>query len=123
MSASRHSSRTRSGIEDSVSGDVYRDLSTDCSIRAGSAVGLVPENAGVSIIDSGRARFNWQDRKRADLKHQAESCQRCSMTDVCEGVWAGPGLRLPLHTPGLTSRTRSSTFTARWFLSATRTRS
>lgn len=47
------------------------------------------ENSGVSIIDSGRARFNWQDRKRADLKHQAESCQRCSMTDVCEGVWAG----------------------------------
>ncbi|MBK7151567.1 MAG: radical SAM protein [Sandaracinaceae bacterium] len=75
-------------------GDIYRDLSTDCSIREGSPAGGSPAgvgrtNEGVSIIDNGRARFNWQDRKRADLKHQAESCQRCSMTDVCEGVWAG----------------------------------
>lgn len=71
-------------------GDVYRDLSTDCSVRAdGGGVGDPPPRHGVSIVENGRARFNWQDRKRSDLKHQAASCQRCSMTDVCEGVWAG----------------------------------
>lgn len=69
-------------------GDVYRDLSTDCSIRSPSQEES-PQRWGVSVVDSGRARFNWQDRKRADLKHQADSCQRCSMTNVCEGVWAG----------------------------------
>ena len=70
-------------------GDIYRDLSTDCSIRAGSAVGLVPENAGVSIIDSGRARFNWQDRKRFDLKNAPDACQTCTKVHLCEGVWRG----------------------------------
>ncbi|MCA9536034.1 MAG: radical SAM protein [Myxococcales bacterium] len=71
-------------------GDVYRDLSTDCSVRSPNRGPGGPVGAyGVSVVNEGRARFNWQDRKRADLKHQAESCQRCSMTDVCEGVWSG----------------------------------
>ena len=39
--------------------------------------------------EGGRSRFNWQDRKRYDLKHHMDSCQRCAMTDVCEGVWNG----------------------------------
>ena len=63
-------------------GDIFRDLSTDCSIRA--------ENEfGVADFDGKRARFNWQDRKRYDLKHHMEACSRCSMSDVCEGVWRG----------------------------------
>jgi MoaA/NifB/PqqE/SkfB family radical SAM enzyme len=72
-------------------GDVYRDLSTDCSVRADNAgpEGGGRKTHGVSAIQQGRARFNWQDRKRADLKYQAPSCQRCSMNSVCEGVWSG----------------------------------
>lgn len=71
-------------------GDVYRDLSTDCSVRAdGGGTDNAARREGVSAIEHGRARFNWQDRKRADLKHQAPSCERCSMRDVCEGVWGG----------------------------------
>lgn len=64
-------------------GDVFRDLSTDCSIRSG---GL---DHGVSRIEGGRARFNWQDRKRFDLKEHAAACDDCELTDVCEGVWHG----------------------------------
>jgi MoaA/NifB/PqqE/SkfB family radical SAM enzyme len=64
-------------------GDVYRDLSTSCSIR-----GEGPD-IGVSKVEGGRARFNWQDRKRYDLKHHLETCSRCELTDVCEGVWKG----------------------------------
>lgn len=61
----------------------YRDLSTDCSIRSeGSSEGQV-------TVDSGRARFNWQDRKRHDLKGHPRACDSCSRTDVCEGVWQG----------------------------------
>lgn len=63
-------------------GDVYRDLSTDCSIRAESEY-------GVASLEDGRARFNWQDRKRYDLKHHMASCAKCALTDVCEGVWNG----------------------------------
>jgi hypothetical protein len=63
-------------------GDVFRDLSTDCSIRADGA-------HGVAAHEEGRARFNWQDRKRFDLKHHLEQCTRCALTDVCEGVWRG----------------------------------
>lgn len=63
-------------------GDVFRDLSTDCSIRAEG-----PD--GIATFEGGRSRFNWQDRKRYDLKHHMDSCQRCAMTDVCEGVWNG----------------------------------
>lgn len=63
-------------------GDIFRDLSTDCSIRADG-------DGGVATYEGGRARFNWQDRKRYDLKHHMDACSRCSMTDVCEGVWRG----------------------------------
>jgi MoaA/NifB/PqqE/SkfB family radical SAM enzyme len=63
-------------------GDVFRDLSTDCSIRAESEY-------GVASFEGGRARFNWQDRKRFDLKHHMSPCEKCAFTDVCEGVWRG----------------------------------
>jgi MoaA/NifB/PqqE/SkfB family radical SAM enzyme len=66
-------------------GDVYRDLSTDCSIRSGNVDGI----DGVSNVEGGRARFNWQDRKRMDLKMQMKSCQACVFNRVCEGVWRG----------------------------------
>ncbi len=64
-------------------GDIYRDLSTDCSIRNEGF------DVGVAQVDERRARFNWQDRKRFDLKRHLEPCERCAMTDVCEGVWRG----------------------------------
>jgi MoaA/NifB/PqqE/SkfB family radical SAM enzyme len=64
-------------------GDVYRDLSTDCSIRSEGP------SEGVSLVDGGRARFNWQDRKRFDLKHHLDTCRECAFTDECEGVWKG----------------------------------
>ncbi|MBO6937747.1 MAG: radical SAM protein [Deltaproteobacteria bacterium] len=69
-------------------GDLYRDLSTDCSVRAEQHV-PVEVMEGVSRVEGGRARFNWQDRKRFDLKHHIEACQRCDAADVCEGVWRG----------------------------------
>ncbi len=62
-------------------GDVYRDMSTDCSIRSEGG------DHGVAGVEGGRARFNWQDRKRFDLKHKLEPCRRCVCADVCEGVW------------------------------------
>jgi MoaA/NifB/PqqE/SkfB family radical SAM enzyme len=64
-------------------GDIFRDLSTDCSIRSEGYAD------GVSTVEGGRARFNWQDRKRFDLKHHLEPCQRCELSEVCEGVWRG----------------------------------
>lgn len=69
-------------------GDLYRDLSTDCSIRTESSI---PDgfHDGVSEIEGGRARFNWQDRKRFDLKQHAEACRSCSFSELCEGVWRG----------------------------------
>jgi MoaA/NifB/PqqE/SkfB family radical SAM enzyme len=66
-------------------GDIYRDLSTDCSIRSAGTSGV----EGTSTIEGGRARFNWQDRKRFDLKHHMSGCARCAHTDLCEGVWRG----------------------------------
>ncbi|MCB9791718.1 MAG: radical SAM protein [Alphaproteobacteria bacterium] len=61
----------------------FWDLDTDCSIRAtGGGAGY-----GIAEVEGGRARFNWQDRKRYDLKHHVERCYRCRYTDVCEGVW------------------------------------
>lgn len=65
-------------------GDVYRDLSTDCSIRAD-----VDGTDGHSVVKDGRARFNWQDRKRFDLKHHMDCCRSCDYADLCEGVWRG----------------------------------
>lgn len=58
----------------------YRDLDTDCSIRQDGEHGLAK-------VDGGRARFNWQERKRFDLKHHLRSCHDCRYADVCEGVW------------------------------------
>ncbi len=72
-------------------GDVYRDLATDCSIRSEGY------DDGVSKVEGGRARFNWQDRKRRDLKHQAEVCGRCEARAICEGVWRD---YLELHGAG-----------------------
>jgi len=63
----------------------YRDLSTDCSIRSDKHGD--GEVDGVTRIDGGRARFNWQDRKRHDLKGHPKACDTCSRADLCEGVW------------------------------------
>lgn len=62
-------------------GDIYRDLATDCSIRSEGY------DDGVSEVEGGRARFNWQDRKRHDLKHFLGPCGACELNDTCEGVW------------------------------------
>lgn len=61
----------------------YRDLSTDCSIRGEG------DDGGVVRLEEGRARFNWQDRKRYDLKEHLEACRACDMAHLCEGVWKG----------------------------------
>ncbi len=73
----------------------FRDLDTDCSIRTLTSDGF-PE--GIATIEGGRARFNWQERKRFDLKtHPEGHCEGCRYTDVCEGVWKN---YLPIHGPG-----------------------
>lgn len=61
----------------------YRDLSTDCSVRKDGEV------FGIEQVDGGRARFNWQDRKRFDLKHAPKACHSCTKVHLCEGVWKG----------------------------------
>jgi MoaA/NifB/PqqE/SkfB family radical SAM enzyme len=61
----------------------YRDLSTDCSVRQEGG------GFGIEQIADGRSRFNWQDRKRFDLKHAPEPCQTCTKVHLCEGVWKG----------------------------------
>ncbi len=66
----------------STMGDVFRDMSTDCSIRSEGG------DHGVAGVEGGRARFNWQDRKRFDLKYQLAPCRQCACADVCEGVWS-----------------------------------
>lgn len=58
----------------------FWDLDTDCSIRQDGSHGMAK-------VEDGRARFNWQDRKRFDLKHHMEKCHSCRFADVCEGVW------------------------------------
>ncbi|MBK7579498.1 MAG: radical SAM protein [Myxococcales bacterium] len=64
-------------------GDIYRDLSTDCSIRNEGT------DLGVARVEDRRARFNWQDRKRFDLKRHLDACTGCALTETCEGVWHG----------------------------------
>ncbi len=59
----------------------YRDLSTDCSVRQDG------DGFGIEQIDGGRSRFNWQDRKRFDLKDAPRACGTCDMVHLCEGVW------------------------------------
>lgn len=61
----------------------YRDLSTDCSVKQDGA------GFGIEQINDGRSRFNWQDRKRFDLKTAPAACSSCSKVTLCEGVWAG----------------------------------
>lgn len=61
----------------------YRDLSTDCSIKQDGG------GFGIEEIRDGRSRFNWQDRKRFDLKHAPDACHSCSKVALCEGVWKG----------------------------------
>ncbi len=62
----------------------FRDLDTDCSIRTATSEGFAD---GVAQVEGGRARFNWQERKRSDLKRQVATCDHCSYNHVCEGVW------------------------------------
>ncbi len=70
----------------------FRDLDTDCSIKTLTSDGF-PD--GIAQIEEGRARFNWQDRKRFDLKAQPEHrCGGCRYASVCEGVWKN---YLPVH--------------------------
>lgn len=70
----------------------FRDLDTDCSIKTLTADGF-PD--GIATIEDGRARFNWQDRKKYDLKAQPEArCRGCRYLGVCEGVWKN---YLPVH--------------------------
>ena len=61
----------------------YRDLSTDCSIRTEGV------DFGISEVANGRARFNWQDRKKFDLKKHPEVCRPCDFHHICEGAWKG----------------------------------
>ena len=62
----------------------YRDLSTDCSIRSESHQN--PSREGVVENEGGRARFNWQDRKRFDLKGRPSACGNCQVSSICEGI-------------------------------------
>jgi len=64
----------------------FRDLDTDCSI---SAAETTPREDGVARIEGGRARFNWQERKKRDLKTPVPACSGCRYAGVCEGVWRG----------------------------------
>ncbi|HCH65482.1 MAG: hypothetical protein CL927_08470 [Deltaproteobacteria bacterium] len=82
----------------------YRDLSTACSVRSNggdraapgqdiSPLGIIKNGPPSSVVhydqEEGRARFNWQDRKRHDLKGQPTACGQCELSSVCEGVWKG----------------------------------
>ena len=81
----------------------YRDLSTACSVRSDGGDTIAPGKTFVSgswvdhakssavFFDEGeqRARFNWQDRKRFDLKGHPEACGACELFGLCEGVWKG----------------------------------
>ena len=59
----------------------YRDLSTDCSVKQ--------ENAGYGIEEfdeeNSRARFNWQERKRFDLKHRLRPAFRVPKPSFVKG--------------------------------------
>jgi len=59
-----------------------RDMDTDCSIRSEG----VHSPGHLSVAD-GRAHFNWQQRKRFDLKSSVAACDSCAATSYCEGVW------------------------------------
>jgi hypothetical protein len=81
----------------------FRDLSTACSIRSEGGDLIPPGKVPVAgswtqqpksstvRFDAGqqRARFNWQDRKRHDLKGHPRGCTSCDLEPICEGVWKG----------------------------------
>ena len=81
----------------------YRDLRTSCSIRSEGGDVIPPgaaevpgswvqqrKSSAVSFdVDQQRARFDWQQRKRQDLKGQPAQCARCRLQTVCEGAWKG----------------------------------
>jgi len=81
----------------------YRDLSTSCSIRSDGGDLIVPgqkldplswtqgpKSSTVEFDEANdRARFNWQDRKKHDLKGQPDACSHCDFEPICEGVWKG----------------------------------
>ncbi len=89
----------------------YRDLSTDCSIRSDGGdltpPGMTPDptswvqgpKSSVVTFDDqeNRARFNWQERKKHDLKGQPDACSVCDFEPVCEGVWKA---YLEIYGPG-----------------------
>ncbi|MBT3220700.1 MAG: radical SAM protein [Proteobacteria bacterium] len=63
----------------------YRDLSTDCSVRQdGNGVGIEQVDQKTQ-----RSRFNWQERKRYDLKSPVRACGSCTRVELCEGIWNG----------------------------------
>ncbi len=81
----------------------FRDLSTSCSIRSDGG-DLIPPGQKPDPLSwvkgpksttvqydetEDRARFNWQDRKKHDLKGQPDCCKVCDFEPVCEGVWKG----------------------------------
>lgn len=73
----------------------FRDLDTWSSIQTLTSDGF-PD--GIASIEGGRARFNWQERKRHDLKtHPEPNCSGCRFYEVCEGVWKN---YLPIHGAG-----------------------
>ena len=71
----------------------YRDLSTACSIRSQGGDLVAPGGGESAVVrfdaEGERARFNWQDRKRFDLKNQPAGCASCELAGLCEGVWKG----------------------------------
>jgi len=81
----------------------YRDLSTACSVRSDGGDVIPPgmkanpeswvdgpkSSAVFFTKEDGRARFNWQDRKKLDLKGQPVACRTCELNHTCEGVWKG----------------------------------
>jgi MoaA/NifB/PqqE/SkfB family radical SAM enzyme len=81
----------------------YRDLSTACSIRSDGGDVIPPKmevdpsswmkgpksSAVFFNEQEQRARFNWQDRKKLDLKGQPLACRVCELNHTCEGVWKG----------------------------------
>lgn len=78
----------------------YRDLSTACSVRSDGGDLQAPKMRTRADADTSsqtvrfsaeesRARFNWQDRKRMDLKSSARACAQCELNHTCEGVWKG----------------------------------
>lgn len=41
----------------------------------------------VTFEESGKLSFNWQKRKKNELKIKQHSCQSCKYDKICEGVW------------------------------------